>query len=140
MNATFKIKHSKSKGMQEKESNMSVRCTKKIPSLGITVCITRQSLVIPNSDPQDGIFYLTSHPCKILMISDSVLLSPLLSRKTCRKLNIMLITLFHCFRTCLRVINILNCRYICLHNYCMLQTDRGLIHSKTTNTKKNLFL
>ena len=26
MNATFKIKHSKSKGMLEKESNMSVRC------------------------------------------------------------------------------------------------------------------
>ena len=40
MNATFKIKHSKSKGMQEKESNMCVR----------------QSLVMSNSDPRDGIF------------------------------------------------------------------------------------
>ena len=37
INATFKIKHSKLKGIQEKESNMSVRCGWKIPSLGITV-------------------------------------------------------------------------------------------------------
>ena len=34
MNATFKIKHSKSKGMQEKESNQP---NDKIPSRGITV-------------------------------------------------------------------------------------------------------
>ena len=33
---TFKIKHSKSKGMQEKESNLSIWCGQKIPSLGIT--------------------------------------------------------------------------------------------------------
>ena len=37
MNATFIIKHSKSKDMQEKESNMSVWCGQKIPSLRITV-------------------------------------------------------------------------------------------------------
>ena len=36
MNAAFKIKYSKSKGMQEKESNISVRCRQKSPCLGIT--------------------------------------------------------------------------------------------------------
>ena len=51
LNATFKIKHLKWTGMQEKESNMSVRCGWKIPSL-----------VVPNSDPRDGIFYMHISP------------------------------------------------------------------------------
>ena len=38
MNATFKLKHWKSKGMQEKEFNMRVQCVEKIPSFRITVC------------------------------------------------------------------------------------------------------
>ena len=37
MNTIFKMKHWKSKGMQEKESNMSVCCGQKFPSLGIAV-------------------------------------------------------------------------------------------------------
>ena len=37
MNATFTIKHWKSEGMQEKESNISIRYGWKIPSFGITV-------------------------------------------------------------------------------------------------------
>ena len=57
INVFYKLKHSKSKGMQEKESNMSVRCGKKIPSLASLFGITLQSLVMPNSDPRDGIFY-----------------------------------------------------------------------------------
>ena len=41
--------------MQEKESEMVVRCKLKIPSLGITVQHHSVSLVIPNSYPRDGI-------------------------------------------------------------------------------------
>ena len=44
----------KLRGMQEKESNMSVRCGCKIPSLEITVL---HHSAKPNSDPRDGIFY-----------------------------------------------------------------------------------
>ena len=52
LNATFKIKHSKLKGMQAKESNMNVRCGEKITSIGITV-LHHEAY----SDLLDGNFY-----------------------------------------------------------------------------------
>ena len=68
LNATFKIKHSKSKDMQEKESNMSVQWGLKILSLEITV-------LHHSAEPGDAKQCLgtefsirTSHPCKILII------------------------------------------------------------------------
>ena len=58
-NATFKIKHSKWKGMQEKKKNQTwvFGADRKFRPSGSLFCITRQSLVMPNNDPRDGIFY-----------------------------------------------------------------------------------
>ena len=45
------------KSMQEKESNMRLRICYTILSLGSLFGITRQSLVMPNSDPREKIVY-----------------------------------------------------------------------------------
>ena len=50
------------KGVQEKEPIMGVRGRQKNLSLTITVLHHLASLVMPGSDPQDGFFYLPSHP------------------------------------------------------------------------------
>ena len=50
------------KGMQVKECIIGVRGRKKYPSLGITVWHNSASLVIPDSDPRDGFFYLPLIP------------------------------------------------------------------------------
>ena len=48
--------------MQEKESIMAVRGRQKNPSLAITVWHHPTSLVMPDSDPWDGFFYLPLTP------------------------------------------------------------------------------
>ena len=55
--ATFKTTHWKSKGMQEKESNQVFGTDRKFRPRGSLFGITRQSFVLPNTDPGDGIFY-----------------------------------------------------------------------------------
>ena len=50
------------KGMQEKEVIMGVPGREKNPSLGITVWHHSASLVMPNSDPRNGIFHLPLTP------------------------------------------------------------------------------
>ena len=58
MNATFKIyaKHSKSKGMQEKNQTWVFGADRKLHSSGS----------LPNNDPRDGIFYPVHSQFKIL--------------------------------------------------------------------------
>ena len=53
------FKNNKNRGKQEKESIIRVRVGQKNPSLAIIVCRHWQSLMIPNSDPPDGLFYPT---------------------------------------------------------------------------------
>ena len=53
--------HSEIEGVQEKESVTGVRGRQKSPSLRITVWHHEASLVMPDSDPWDGFFYLPSH-------------------------------------------------------------------------------
>ena len=50
------------KGAQEKESVMGVRGRLKNPSLDITVWHHSASLVMPDSDPRGGFFYLPLDP------------------------------------------------------------------------------
>ena len=50
------------KGVQEKESVMGVRGTQKNLSLAITVWHHSASLMMPDSDPQNGFFYLPLTP------------------------------------------------------------------------------
>ena len=55
--ATFEIKHWKWKGMQEIESNMSILCRWKVPTLGITVWHNSAKPRDAKQNPRDGIFY-----------------------------------------------------------------------------------
>ena len=50
------------KGVQEKEVIMGVRGTYKNPSFAITVWHHSARLVMPDSDPPDGVFYLPDTP------------------------------------------------------------------------------
>ena len=61
---TALLKHLRSemKGMQEKESVMGVRGRYKNPSLASTVWYHSASLVMPDSDPWDILFYLPLTP------------------------------------------------------------------------------
>ena len=69
MNATFKIKHWKSKRYARKsiKHECSVRIENSAPQDPVW-----QNLVMPHSDRRDGIFIRTSHTCKILIISISI--------------------------------------------------------------------
>ena len=65
----FKIKHSKSKVLQEKNQTWVFGADRKLLPSRSLFCITRQSLLMPNSNPRDEFSIRTSHPCKILIIS-----------------------------------------------------------------------
>ena len=54
--------------MQENESVMVVWCGYKNPFSGSLFGITRQNLVMPNSDPRTDFSIRTSHPLNILII------------------------------------------------------------------------
>ena len=54
--------HSEMKGVQEKESIMSVRGRQINPCLTITIWHHWASRVMPDSDPRDGFFYLLLTP------------------------------------------------------------------------------
>ena len=60
--ALLKNLGSELKGDQEKESVMGVRGKQKNPSLVITVWHHSASLVMPDSEPRDGFFYLPLTP------------------------------------------------------------------------------
>ena len=62
MTTLLTILCSEMKGVQEKESIMGVRGRQKNPSLAITVWHHPARLVMPNSDPRDGFFYLPLTP------------------------------------------------------------------------------
>ena len=66
------------KGVQEKKSIMGVRCRQKNMSLAITVLHHSANLVMPDSDPRDGFFYLPLTPMKILIIYMNTERGPLL--------------------------------------------------------------
>ena len=51
---------SEMKGVQEKGSIMDLRGRQINPSLAITVWHHMASLVMPHSDPRDGVFHLTN--------------------------------------------------------------------------------